>query len=152
MEQRSVIYYLTRKNTKTKDIKAELGQVYKEQALSLSQVYYWRRMFILCREDLNNESSPGRAPAYEQFYELLLLDLFQVPREMTNQFLHLGLAVSTITLHLTQNFGAHCFHLHWISHTLNNEQKEYRVKISKEMLIYLNRVKNDSFNFFFNRR
>lgn len=147
MEQRAVIYYLTRKNTKTKDIKAELDQVYKEQALSLSQVYYWRRMFILGREDLNNESSPGRAPD-EGIDSSILLVLEKDPRATAHKIAHkLGIAVSTVTLHLTQNLGFHWFHLHWIPHTLNNQQKEYRMKISQEMLILLNRAKRDSFKF-----
>ena len=104
MEQRSVIYYLTRKNTKTKDIKAELDQVYKEQALSISQVYYW--MFILGREDLNNESSPGRTPD-EGIDSSILLVLEKDPRATAHNIAHkLGLAVSTVTFHLTQNLGS----------------------------------------------
>ena len=147
MEQRSVIYFLSRKGMKTKDIKTELDQVYQDQALSLSEVYYWKRMFVLGRADLNNIPSPGRTPD-EGIDSSILLVLEKNPRATAHQIASkLGIAVSTVTSHLTENLGFKWLHLHWIPHFLNAQQKDFRVKTSKEMLVLLKRAKHDSFKY-----
>lgn len=60
MEQRAVIHFLYLKDFKNDQIKNELDEVYKEDALSLSTIKYWTKMFKLGRTNLENEIKSGR--------------------------------------------------------------------------------------------
>lgn len=96
---------------KTKDIKIELDHVYQDQALSLSEVYYWKRMFVLGRTDRNNLPSPGRTPD-EGIDSSIHLVLEKNLRTTAYQIaLKLGIAVSTFTSHLTENLSFNWLHL-----------------------------------------
>ena len=50
MEQRYVIKYFHRKNTKTEDIVKELKDAYGNEALSRSRIFYWVKEIELGRE------------------------------------------------------------------------------------------------------
>ena len=96
MEQKSVIYFLYRKEMKTKEIKTEPDQVYQDQTLSFPEVYYWKRMFAFGRADLNNIPNPGRT-LDEGIDSSILLVLEKNPRTTAHQIVSkLGIAVSTV--------------------------------------------------------
>ena len=65
MEQRYVIMYLLRKNMRILDIVKELKDVYGDEALSKTQVYFWVKEIKMGRKDLNNLPKEGR-PIDEQ--------------------------------------------------------------------------------------
>ena len=60
MEQRAVIHFLYLKDFTNDQIKNELDKVYKGNALSLSTIKYWTKMFKLGRTNLENETKSGR--------------------------------------------------------------------------------------------
>jgi transposase len=60
MEQHAVVRFFILKGTKAKDIKTELDEAYREEALSLSAVKKWRKRFVDGRTSLNDDPCPGR--------------------------------------------------------------------------------------------
>lgn len=105
MEQRYVIYFLCRKGFKTKDMKAELDEVYQDGSLSLSQFYFWTRQFLPGREDLNDEHRSGRPP--DDGLDAAILCMLKDNQHATaHKMPHkLGVDPSTITRHLNNYIG-----------------------------------------------
>lgn len=147
LEQRFVIKYLLRKETKPKDIIAELQQVYGEDAYSPASTYFWIKEIKLGRGDLHTIPSPGRTPD-EQIDDLILRELNFDPfitARMISRKAHC--AHSTILSHLIDSLHMKNIHLRWIPHQLNALHKSVRVEISRTILCYLDKAKKNNFKF-----
>ena len=148
LEQRFVIKYLLRKETKPKDIIAELQQVYGEDAYSPASTYFWIKEIKLGRGDLHTIPSPGSTPD-EQIDDLILRELNFDPfitARMISRKAHS--APSTILSHLIDSLHMKNIHLRWIPHQLNALHKSVRVEISRTILCYLDKAKKIILNSF----
>jgi hypothetical protein len=62
LEQRHVIRFLLKDGVAPKGIPARLSEVYEEEAMKKTQVFYWAKEIRRWRESLSDEPRPGRPP------------------------------------------------------------------------------------------
>jgi transposase len=62
MEHRAVVRFFTRKKLSARDATAELEEVHRHEALSLSAVKKWRKRFVNRRITLDKDLRSGKPP------------------------------------------------------------------------------------------
>lgn len=146
MEQRAVIHFLYLKEFKNDQIKNELDEVYKEDALSLSAIKYWTKMFKLGRTNLENEIKSGR-PQEIFISEIVIRLLEKDPYTTAHQIAkRLKISVDTVIRTLCEDLGYNYRHLRWVPHVLTIEIKRIRVEQSKVILKCLENSNKSHFN------
>ena len=81
---------------------------------------------------------------------LILKTLAEHPYASVRQIGKLtGIPKSTVFDALTRKLHYKLYHLRWIPHSLNSDQKENRVELSKLLLETIQRAKEDFYSFFF---
>ena len=147
MEQRYVIMYLLRKNTKVLDIIKELKDVYGDEALSRTQVYFWVKEIKGGRCNLNDLPKEGR-PVDEQMIKSIQDHLKREPFSSARKIaLELHVSPYTVTRHLTESLGYKCMNLRWVPHFLTPEQKRARVQLSKILIPIIKQEEATGFEF-----
>ncbi|KAH0792573.1 histone-lysine N-methyltransferase SETMAR-like protein [Histomonas meleagridis] len=139
--------YLLRKNMRILDIVKELKDVYRDEALSKTQVYFWVKEIKMGREDLNNLPKEGR-PIDEQLIVSIQDHLKKEPFSSSRKIaLELHVSHDTILRHLTQTLGYKCMNLRWVPHFLTPEQKSCRVKLAKILIPIIKQEEATGFEF-----
>jgi histone-lysine N-methyltransferase SETMAR len=149
LEQRYFILFHWDDDLPTKEIFLLLGEKYGEDALSLSQVYYWTREFRLGRRDVSDAPRSGRPPDEGipwAIHSVLQADPLVSARAIART---LKLSVSTVLRHLTDNFQMKYRHLKWVPHRLTSEQKAKRAELAGSMLETLRRHRRTHFRFLY---
>ena len=102
MEQRAIIHFLYLKEFKNDQIKNE---VYKEDALSISAIKYWTKMFKLGRTNLENEIKSGR-PQEIFISEIVIRLLEKDPYTTAHQIAkRLKISVDTVIKTMSEDLG-----------------------------------------------
>ena len=105
-----------------RDIISKLNEVYQEESLSNTQIYYWISEIRFGRKDLSNHKSTGR-PFDEKIDDFIIKqlekDLHTTARMITRKS---GSALSTILSHHKNSLNIKCLLFKWISYSLNSEQ------------------------------
>jgi hypothetical protein len=130
MEQGAVISFLTLTDLRTSAIAAELKSVYKIEALAFSTVKKWRKRFAEGRTSLHGDPRCER-PLANDAAEALFFMLKETPylscKVLCRYFRN---AKGTCLRILHDTLGRKKFHLHWVSHALDTNQKVERVTLS----------------------
>ena len=138
IEQRCVIHFLYLKGLSGKDIKAELNNVYGDQAMSKTQVYFWISEFHRGRNDLNDLIRPGRPK--DDIIDVLIQNQLDNDPHASARIIakRIGYSLHAVLDHLHTVFCMKNYHLKWVPHFLNETQKKARVTCSKNLLEILN--------------
>lgn len=147
MEQRYAIAFMLRQKMNSKDIVSKLNEVYQEECLCDSQIYYWISEIRFGRKDLSNQKSTGR-PYDENIDDFILRQLEKDPHTTARMIARKsGNALSTILSHLKNSLHRKCLHLKWIPHSLNSAQKRKRALLSNSLLQQLDIASKNNFLF-----
>jgi hypothetical protein len=130
LEQGCVINFFSDEGMPGLQIVERLRQLYGEDALSRTQVYFWINEVQLGRTDLDTIASPGRERD-ESLAAVIAGKLDAHPHFSARKLAQsLGIAVSTICRYLTEVLGMKCRHLRWVPHTLTHAQKLIRAELA----------------------
>ena len=146
MEQGAVIHFLYLKEFTNDQIKNELDKVYKENALSLSAIKYWTKMFKLGRTNLENENKSGRPQEIfisEIVIRLLEKDSYTTAHQIAKR---LKISVDTVIRTLNEDLSYNYRHLRWVPHLLTIDIKKKRVQQCKKILQCLEDCNKTNFN------
>ena len=126
MEQRYVIKYFHRKNTKTEDIVKELKDAYGNEALSRSRVFYWVKEIKLGQEDLNDLPRSWR-PIDEELVISIEDHITKEPFASARKIaLELNISHDTVRRVLIEYLCMKYMNHKWVPHFLTQEPKENR--------------------------
>lgn len=146
VEQRYVISFLIKKGFKGSQIIKELEEVYGNDSLSKTQVYFWISEIRGGRKDLQNIESPGR-PLQENVSEKILYWLDIEPYASVQRLAHLcGHHPFTIKTRLIEHLGYKKYYLRWVPHMLTSDMKKKRVTYFKQMLEALLKFQKEGYH------
>jgi hypothetical protein len=129
MEQRAAVRFLTLKGLCASAIAAELDSVYETEALALSIVKKWRKCFAEGKTSLCDGPRSGRllTTDFAEAISLMLKERLYLSRKLLCW--HFRNAKGTRLPILHDALGMEKFHLRWVPHTLDTNQKAERVTL-----------------------
>jgi histone-lysine N-methyltransferase SETMAR len=147
LEQRHVIRFLLKDHVPPALIPGRLSKVYGEDAMKKTQVFYWVAEIRGGREDLSDERRPGRPP--DVGIDTILAHRLEKDPHTTARKLALSLGVSpqTVVAHLHKSLGMKNYHLRWVPHELDDDQKAERARCARLMLEELDRHAETNFHY-----
>jgi hypothetical protein len=145
MEQRKFIHFLTLKGLRAFAIAAELKLAYETEVLALSTVKKWRRPFAEGRTSLYDDLRDKRPLANDSAEA--------VPSMLKKRLSLSGMVLcrrvriaNGICLRVLQDtHGMKKFHLRWILHAMNTNQKAERITLSHGILWVLQSIRCTGF-------
>lgn len=143
MEQRYFIKFMFIEGYSPNEIISKLSDIYGDQALHKTQVYYWLAEIKRGRDDLRDEQRTGR-PCTEflddQIKACININPHFSCRVIASMISSSG---STVYRRLTL-LGYKSLLLRWVPHKLNQYQKHMRFTTAKNMLKILQILKHDN--------
>jgi histone-lysine N-methyltransferase SETMAR len=148
-EQRYVIKYLYDSGKPKPAIITEIREHYGDEALSITQIYYWLRKVRLGETDLSDRGHPGRTP--DESLAAVIAAKHERDRHLSARKLakSLGISPTTVCHYFTDVLGLKLRHMRWVPHTLTLEQKDKRAQLAGSMLIALEKHRASGFHFMF---
>jgi hypothetical protein len=111
VEQRHVIRFLIKEGIQPKEIPGRLSNVYGEEAMKKTQVFFWVAEVRRRRENLSDEERPGRS-ATPGFDEILAHRLARDPHTTACKLAtSLGISNQTVFNHLHDSLKMKCYYL-----------------------------------------
>ena len=133
VEQRAVIKFLVKEETKTSEIIRRLQNVYHEGALYRSQVYDLAQQFLQGRESIEDEERTGRpAEATDNGVVEAVERLLEEDRRVTVDYVaqHVGISHGSAHSILVEHLGMAKVSARWVPKLLSEVQMQSRVDIS----------------------
>ena len=133
LEQRAVIFFLTKKGFKLTQIQNELTSVYNKEAFNVYKIKYWIHQYKIGRKSIHDEPKSGRPPI-DYIDTKIISALADEPYHSTNTLSEfLGIPKSTIKDHL-KILGYKNYNLKIVPYNLTCEMKLSRVTETKKLL------------------
>jgi transposase len=145
-EQQVIIMFLINNGPGADEIEEKLTVEFAEDVCSLRTVQFWIAEVKRGREDLHDESRPGRPPAADltrRIQEVLDHRRFELARSIAET---LHVSYSTVLKHLHDDLGLRCLYFHWVPHLLTPELKEQRRRYAREMTSVLEAAAKDGWH------
>jgi hypothetical protein len=145
MEQRAVIRFLATKGLRASAM-AELKSVYDTEALALSTVEKWRKRFAERRTSLYDDPRCGKYLSHD-LAEAISSILKERPCLSCKVLCRHFRIVKWIYLRIIYDtLGITKFHLRWVLHALDTNQKAERVTLTYGILSVLQSVRSPGFH------
>lgn len=136
-EIRSVIHFFYLQSTPPAEVAKKLEEVYRNDAVSRSAVYYWYKEFDSGRTSIKTLPRAGRPPQ-QDYVEAVDRIIHEHPYSSARSIAtQLSLSPMTVTKILKEDLHMKKRLRRWVPKILTIEQKQMRTSISLRMLRYL---------------
>jgi hypothetical protein len=128
---------LIKEGIRRKEIPGRLRNVYGEEAMKKTQVFFSVAEVRRRRENLSDEERPGR-PATPGLDEILAYRLARDSHTMTSRLTtSLSISHQTVLTRLHHSFKMKCYHLRWVPQVLGDDRKSKRIRYAEAMITTL---------------
>jgi hypothetical protein len=118
-----VIRFLVKEGIHPKEIPAHFGNIYGEETMKKTQVFFWVTEVRRWRNDLSDEERPGKPPT-TGLDDILAHRLERDPHMMVCRLAaSLRISYQTVFNNFHESLGLKYYHLRWVPHTPNDDQK-----------------------------